>query len=383
MRLALLTNFVPPYRVPLFRELALRVEAFRVLISTQMEADRFWQPEYGALDVRVQRNFTVNLPWNHPSGFKERIFVHFPYDTLTQLTSFRPDVLISAEFGFRTMSALIYRHLFRRSRLVIWATISEETEAQRSMTRRLLRHLMVRAADAIMTNGRSGIRYLERFGGNPAKLFAAPQTTDVGSFSSVSDERSGRAAHRMIYAGRLLERKQVAPFIRLLADWCRAHPDREVEFWVAGDGPERGAIEREPRPPNLKMEMLGNIAYGDLPATYEKSGALVLPTLADEWGLVVNEALAAGLPVLGSLYSQAVQDMVEEGRNGWTFHVDDAAQVIEKVELFLDTSEADLNAMRKLARATALRLTPAVVADRIFDAIRFARGERSFETRAS
>ncbi len=376
LRLALLTNFIPPYRVPVFQELARRFGTFRVLISTSMEADRFWTPESGGLDVCVQRNYTISVPWNHPSGFKEKIYIHFPYDTLSQLARFRPDVIISAEFGFRTLNALIYRLLFRRSRIVIWATISEETEAKRWFVRRLLRHFMVRYADAIMTNGRSGIRYLEKFSGSSEKLFAVPQTTDVGAFASVSAERTGPAAHRLIYAGRLVLRKQVAQFILILGDWCRMYPDRQIEFWIAGDGPERPMIEAAPTPPNLQVTMLGNIPYSELPTTYEQAGTLVLPTLADEWGLVVNEALAAGLPVLGSVYSQAVQDLVEDGYNGWVYAIDKREQVLEKLTSFLNSSEADLNVMRRAARETALRLTPGAVVDRMINAIAVARGER-------
>jgi glycosyltransferase involved in cell wall biosynthesis len=374
LRLALLTNFIPPYRVPVFQELARRFGMFRVLISTTMEADRFWAPESGGLDVHVQKNYTISVPWNHPSGFKEKIYIHFPYDTMAQLERFRPDVIISAEFGFRTLNALLYRLLMRRSsRIVIWATISEETEAQRSFVRILLRHFMVRFADAVMTNGRSGIRYLEKFRSPSEKLFAVPQTTDVGAFATVSCERQGAAAHRLIYAGRLVLRKQVVQFIDILGEWCRANPARHVEFWVAGDGPERPLIEGAPRPANLDLRMLGNIAYTELPEMYEQAGALVLPTLADEWGLVVNEALAAGLPVLGSSYSQAVQDMVEDARNGWTYSIDRREQVLAKLDAFFHTSEQELNVMRRTARETALRLTPGVVVDRMMDAIRFAR----------
>ncbi len=358
--------------MPVFQELARRVAAFRVLISTRMEADRFWTPEFGGLDVRVQHNFTMTVPWNHPSGFQEKIYVHFPYDTLSQLREFRPDVIISAEFGFRTLSAVLYRISHPRCKLVVWATISEETEAKRWFVRKLLRRFIVRFSDAIMTNGRSGIRYLEQFDPTSRKLFAVPQTTGISAFATVAPTRSGEAAYRMIYAGRLVLRKQVAEFIEILGEWCRVHPDRTVEFWVAGDGPERARIEAVPTPPNLSVQLLGNIAYPELPKLYEQTGALVLPTLADEWGLVVNEALAAGLPVLGSLYSQAVQDMVEDGRNGWTYYIDHRDEVLRKLDLFLRATEAELDQMRAAARATALELTPGVVVDRMFRAIRFA-----------
>ena len=374
LRLALLTNFIPPYRVPVFQELARRFGVFRVLISTTMEADRFWAPESGGLDVCVQRNYTISVPWNHPSGFREKIYIHFPYDTISQLRRYRPDVIISAEFGFRTLNALIYRLLVsRRSRLVIWATISEDTEAKRWFVRKLLRHFMVRFADAVFTNGRSGIRYLEQFRVPSAKLFAVPQTTDVGAFAAVSCVRSGEAAYRLIYAGRLVLRKQVVQFIDILGEWCHLNPTRSIEFWIAGDGPERPLVEAASTPSNLTVKLIGNIAYSELPGIYEQAGALVLPTLADEWGLVVNEALAAGLPVLGSSYSQAVQDLVEDGRNGWTYYIDRRQQVLDKIGEFLNTSQEDLNVMRVSARETALRLTPGVVVDRMMDAVRFAR----------
>ena len=349
------------------------MSAFRVLISIRMEADRFWTPDFAGLDVRVQRNFTMTVPWNHPSGFQEAIYVHFPYDTLSQLGQFRPDIIISAEFGFRTLSALIYRLSHPRCKLVVWATISEETEAKRWFVRKLLRHFIVRFSDAIMTNGRSGIRYLEQFDPTSRKLFAVPQTTGVAEFAAVAPTRSGNAAHRMIYAGRLVLRKQVAQFIEILGEWCRRHPERPVEFWIAGDGPERARIEAVSVPANLSVKMLGNIDYPELPQLYSQTGALVLPTLADEWGLVVNEALAAGLPVLGSLYSQAVQDLVEDGRNGWTYLIDHRDEVMRKLDLFLAASEYDLDLMREAARATALELTPGVVVDRMFQAIRFAQ----------
>ena len=220
--------------MPVFQELARRVTAFRVLISTKMEADRFWKPEFGGLDVRVQRNFTMTVPWNHPSGFQEAIYVHFPYDTLSQLNRFRPDIIISAEFGFRTLSALIYRLAHPRCKLVVWATISEDTEARRWFVRKLLRHLIVRYSDAIMTNGRSGIRYLEQFDPTARKLFAVPQTTGIEAFAAVAPVRSGAAAYRMIYAGRLVLRKQVGQFIEILGVWCGLHPERSIEFWIAG-----------------------------------------------------------------------------------------------------------------------------------------------------
>ena len=372
-RLALLTNFVPPYRIPVFKELERRVERFRVFISTAMEGDRPWNPETGGIDVVIQHSITIKAWWNQPRGFSERIYLHFPYDTVPSLIKYRPDVIISAEFGFRTLNAVLYRLLFPRTRLIICATLSEETEKYRSKLRRAVRSMIIRFVDAIFTNGRSGIRYLERFPIAHDRLFIIPQTTEVRSFAAVSGQRECDAAYRMLYSGRMIARKQLLVFVAALKGWCLEHPSRQIEMWFVGDGPEREKLENVPPVPNLRLKFLGSVSYGELPAIYAQCGAMVLPTLADEWALVVNEGLASGMPVLGSSYSQAVQDLVVDGENGWVYRVDHTEEVRAAVAKFLACDESTLAAMRERAKASVSFLTPQFVVDKMLEVIEFTR----------
>src|SRR5436190_875726 len=76
---------------------------------------------------------------------------------------------------------------------------------------------------------------------------------------------------------------------------------------------------------------------------YSQAGILVFPTLADEWGLVVVEAMAAGLPVLGSLHSQAVEDLVTDGLDGWTFRPDDCASLRSALNRALGASAEEID----------------------------------------
>jgi glycosyltransferase involved in cell wall biosynthesis len=376
VRLVLLTNFVPPYRIPVFRELQRRVKQFRVLISTGMEKDRPWIADTGGLDVVTQSSLAVKRKWNQPRGFSESIYIHFPYDTLFRLARYRPDVIISGEFGFRTLTAALYRLLFRRCRLIVWATLSEETERYRSRLRIALRSTLVRFVDAIFTNGRSGIRYLERFRIERERLFIVPQTTDVAAFAAASGPREGAALYRMLYSGRLIARKQLPAFVEVLKSWSMDHPTRQIEMWFVGDGPELEILKKITVVPNLTLKFLGSLGYEELPAIYAQCGALVLPTLADEWALVVNEGLASGMPVLGSLYSQAVQDLVVDGDNGWVYRIDHIEEVKSAVARFLAADEVTLTAMQARARVSVSHLTPQFVAERILEVIAFATSER-------
>jgi glycosyltransferase involved in cell wall biosynthesis len=366
-----------------FRELQRRLKQFCVLVSTPMEGDRPWNPDTGGINVVVQKSVSVKSWWRQPGGFSERIQVHFPYDTMLQLMRYRPDVVISAEFGFRTVNAVLYRILFPRSRLIIWATLSEETERYRSRLRRMVRAVLVKKVDAVFTNGRSGIRYLQRFSIAREKLFIIPQTTDVAAFAAASATREGDAAQRMLYSGRLVARKQLGAFIEVVDDWCGKHPSRSVEMWIIGDGPERSSLENLPLAANFRLKFLGGVAYQELPGIYAQCGALVLPTMADEWALVVNEGLASGMPVLGSCYSQAVQDLVVDGVNGWVYRVDQQEEVRVAVDKFLSADQTTLSRMQEEARASVAHLTPEFIAEKILDVIQFVLSGRGLHSHTS
>jgi len=372
VRVALLTNFVPPYRVPLFRELQAKLQEFCVFISTPMESGRSWELEWDGLAVTVQRTFTIMRHHEHPHGFAQRTSVHVPYDTLWRLRSMSPDVVIAGELGFRTVQAMAYRRwLAPRTKLIVWATLSEVTELGRGLMRRLLRAYVLPRADAVLVNGASGGRYVSSLGVPQWRLFTAPYTTDPAPFGAVALERAPRCRRRLLYCGQLIERKGLHPFVTTLCRWAERHSDRGVELWFLGDGPLRSDLEHLPRPSNLMLRFVGNVPYRALAAWYQQAGILVFPTLADEWGLVVNEALTAGVPVLGSLYSQAVEELVRDGENGWTFRPDRADEMSSALDRALSLPEPELDAMRARARHSVDHLTPEFVAGRILDAVRF------------
>jgi glycosyltransferase involved in cell wall biosynthesis len=368
-RIALLTNFIPPYRLPLFKALSERVSDLQIYISTPMEPNRSWSPNWESLKVQVQRTLTLKRIWRHPSGFNEPIYFHLPFDTLPKLQKFRPDVIISAELGIRSFQAALYHSFHPRSRLILWATLSEHTEQGRGWLRLWLRHWLLPRANAILVNGKSGTRYIKRFGIPDLKIILIGQTPQTEKFAGMPLERLTTNSIRLLAVGRLIERKGLLPFLQVLSQWAEAHPNQKVEFVCAGDGPLDEALLKQKLPSNLKLLLLGNINYPDIPAIYAGADILAFPTLADEWGLVVNEALAAGLPVLGSLYSQAVEEMVEDVKTGWTFRPDHEDEMSRAIDCALSVKPECLAEMRVAARARAFMITPDTMAEKIVRAI--------------
>jgi glycosyltransferase involved in cell wall biosynthesis len=378
MRVALLMNFIAPYRVKLLEALRDRVDELRVFISTPMESDRAWEVDWGSLDVVVQRNLTVRRPYRDTFGFSRQLQIHLPYDTLPQLSRYAPDAVISGELGARSVQAAAWRTLHPASSLLIWGTLSEHSERGWGRMRRLTRQAILRRADGALVNGESGARYIRGFGMPDEQIFRVNQPVDVSLFSGTPRRRPDSSLTRLLHVGALTGRKGLTGFTRTLAEWGRRNPARRLEVWWLGDGEQRAELETAALPPNIAQRFCGNVPYAALPDFYADADLLFFPTLLDEWGLVVNEAMAAGLPVLGSIYSQAVEELVQDGQNGWVFDPLTEASTLVALDRVFATPPEHLAAMREAARRRVMALTPAAAGEHIVRAIdQVARRERS------
>lgn len=369
MRVAFLTNCIPPYHMPVLTLLAARHEDFRILVSTPMESNRSWNVDWRGLDVVVQKTLTLRGRWRHPKGFEEPLQVHFPLDTVHQLRRFGPDVVISNELGFRTLLAVLYTKIHRKTRVIVWTEVTEASEHGRGFMRRLLRKALRNNIHAFLALGSGGVQYIRSLAVDEEKIFKLAYTTDVQRFAESDLRRPTGERQRLLYVGQLIQRKGLPQFLQALSRWSAEHPTEQVEFILAGEGPLRGSLASTSVPRNLQLTFLGPVAYENLPQLYAAADLFAFPTYIDTWGVVVNEALAAGLPIIGSVYAQAVSELVESGRTGWTFRPDYPEEMYHAIEQSLAAPSEKLDQMRAEARQTALRLTPRVVADLIEDAI--------------
>jgi len=374
-RVVLLTHYIPLYQVRVLQEIAKRVRDFHVLLSTPLEPNRNFEPDWGGLDVRVQKNVTLRRRWrDRGTGFQDSLYVHLPYDTLSQLRRLRPDVVMSLELGARSMAAAAYRVAHPRSRLVLCTYMSEHTERSRGWARRVIRKPLLHRADAVTYNGPSCYRYLRQHGVAEPRLFPLPYAADdrtVYRGPVARDESAVRG--RLITVGQLSERKGVLPLVQQLVRYAGLRPQHAINLTVAGEGPLRDAVATIALPDNLHVELTGNLTPGVLAQHFAQQGAAVLPTLADEWLLVANEALQAGLPLIGSEYAQAVTSLVQPGVNGWRYNPLQPESLHGVLDQYFSKSDSEIAAMRTAARDRVRERTPAWAASGAIDAIRTVR----------
>ncbi|WP_235033265.1 glycosyltransferase family 4 protein [Rubripirellula obstinata] len=371
-RVVFLTHYIPLYQVRVLQAIAARVRDFQILLSTPIEPNRDFQPDWSGLNVTVQNSWTLRRRWRHPDGgFDDQLYVHVPYDTSARLRELKPDVVMSLELGARSAGAALYCRRHPETKLVLCTYMSERTEQGRGFVRRKLRQRLLRSADAVTYNGPSCKDYLNGFGVQSDRMFHLPYAADDRTVYQGPTERDeADCRHRMLVVGQLSQRKGVDRLVRQVASYCRANPDRKIEIVFAGDGPLRDELKTIETTANLKVNLLGNVPAEELAVWMLRCGVLLAPTLADEWMLVVNEALHAGVPVIGSIHAQAVTTLVKEDVNGWTYDPMEDGSIDQALDTYFDQSDQDLSDMRVVCRQSVASRSPAWAADGAIRAIK-------------
>ena len=160
-------------------------------------------------------------------------------------------------------------------------------------------------------------------------------------------------------------------FAKTLKNWCKANPQREVVFQLAGAGDVAAAVLAE-QDDNLKIELLGDLNQAELRLANRDADMSVNPSFADEWGLVPIEALASGMPVLGSRYAQSVETVVRDGENGWVFETDDVESMEKAIDAAMACTNEQLHAMQDICRQSVAHITPVATAECFSNVIRHA-----------
>lgn len=223
------------------------------------------------------------------------------------LAVFEPDVVHAHEP--LTPSTSMWATLLSRAPVV--ATFHSGAERSRlfDVAAPVLRRIAGRIAVRIAVSERAAAFVRDRVGGD---LRIVPNGAEVGRFAEAAPADLGPGA-RLLFVGRLHERKGFPTAIEafhLLADG-RA----DLRMVVAGDGEDRGAVDRLDPALRARVLLLGSVPHDDLPPYHAACDVFLAPSVGGEsFGIVLVEAMAAGLPVVASRipgYDEVVTDGVE------------------------------------------------------------------------
>jgi glycosyltransferase involved in cell wall biosynthesis len=194
---------------------------------------------------------------------------------------------------------------------------------------------VLRLFDWAVAGGSPHVRYLEALGFPPSRIAHSYDVVDNNFFDerarklreSSNPQNFGLPSKYFLYVGRLAPEKNIGRVIEAYSYYRRAGGTWELV--LAGDGPLRPALQAQARESGFAhtIGFAGLKTTDELAPYYAFAGCFVLPSIREPWGLVVNEAMASGLPVIVSNRCGCAEDLVAEGENGLLFDPEDSSEL--------------------------------------------------------
>ncbi|NBB81151.1 MAG: glycosyltransferase [Verrucomicrobia bacterium] len=296
-----------------------------------------------------------------------------------------PEVLVGDGFFQWTSFALAHR-LRHGTPLVVCYERTFHTERHAQRLRTWYRRQALRFVDAMSVNGSLSREYSQWLGMSPERITTGQMVADTENLSRLVSRvnRAECAALRgkwgdpdwvFVAVGRLVPCKGLSELFRGWKRLEEAGVD-DCRLVLIGGGPLDKDLRYEAQSLGLRRVFFeGHVDYDAIAQYYASADVFVMPTLEDNWSLVVPEAMACGLPVLCSRYNGCFPELIEPGGNGWVFDPLDETDTFEALTRCVEYRDK-LASMGARSREIVSEHTPQHAADAIFRACELAIAHR-------
>ncbi len=286
----LLTNTPAPYRMPVFAELAKQVD-LTVLYCENTQPDRFWKVDLSHTSIAHEYlpSRTVRLP-----GMRLTINPNLA----RRLNNLHFDIAIAGE-NFSHFPAVITLNRAARRRKVpfaLWSGAIDTAYASGNFLSNLYRRWLYGRTQAFLTYGSAATRFLQRRGVPAHKIVPGRQVVPAEQIfpPTQSREELGLANKQVVlYVGYLNDRKGLPTLLKAFQRVAK----KDDRLILIGDGPEKATLQQMAQGDD-RIQFPGYLEGAEKSSWYAASDIFVLPTRHDPWGLVVNEAMSFGLPII-------------------------------------------------------------------------------------
>jgi glycosyltransferase involved in cell wall biosynthesis len=321
-RVVLITEIIAPYRIPVFNALA-RHERLDLHVIFLAETDKkLRQWDVYKNEIRFSHQVLPSWRWRAAKG--NFLFNRGLWSALIRVS---PQAIICGGYNYAaSWEALLWarRH---KTAFVLWSESNgRDARAGRALVEWLKVYFLKRC-DGFVVPGKASFEYLKSLGASDASILTAPNAVDNSLFAAAAENARGKTievreklrlpSRFILFVGRMVREKGIFDLLEAYAK-LESSLRSEVGLVFAGDGVCRGELaEKAERISPGAVYFPGFAQREDLAAMYALAETLVLPTHSDPWGLVVNEAMACGLPIIVSSVAGCSADLVEDGWNGY------------------------------------------------------------------
>lgn len=321
MKVAILTNIPAPYRVKVFERLVDFDIDLTVIFCAKMERNRSWKlPKFNFRHIFLKERVFE----------KNDIFVHNNFDVFFELNKLKPDIVITSGFNPTHLYAFIWAKL-NRSKHICMTDGTVASESGLSYLHKLIRNIVFCGSHAFIAASKGGIKLYESYSVPKGFIFQSHLCANNDNFFNKIPLESRE--FDVLFSGQFHERKM--PF--LFSEICGLLVKKRgrCRALLIGDGPLRDDFLNSLTQKGVEFHYAGFIDQDNLPNYYSNSKVLLFTTRMDPWGVVTNEAMAAGTPVVTSPYAGVANELVINKVTGAVCELE--AQVwCDSVEKLLD-----------------------------------------------
>jgi len=281
-------------------------------------------------------------------------------------------VLVPGYYTVPALMAAMWAKLHRRHSVLMSETTREDHSRvwwKESAKRWIVRLLF----DSAIAGGKPHVRYLRELGVRPETIRRGYDVVDNHFFAGEADRMrasESRAALGLpedyfLFVGRFSPEKNVEQLVRSFAEFRGA--GGRSHLVLCGDGPLRDTLARMAEELGVSecVHFEGMKSVRELPPYYAFARCLVLPSTREPWGLVINEAMASGLPVLASSRCGSVEDLVEDEVNGFVFDPRECGALTAAMLRVARLNERRIAEMGQRSREIIARYSPEIWASEV------------------
>jgi glycosyltransferase involved in cell wall biosynthesis len=357
MKVALVTNMPAPYRVPCFNIIHQFLgDDFKVFFCASLEPNRKWNiPLMEFRHVFLKEKIHVK---------KDGVtFVHNNPDIIRHLKAYDPDIIITGGFNPTMLYAFLYT-LWNRKKHIPLSDAWALSERHLSVGHKAIRGFVYHFSNAYLACSLKGKEYYESYGLSGDRIFISPYTINNNLYSN--NKAFAERKYDLLFAGQFTERKKPLFFTKVAS--LVYQKKKDLKLLLLGDGPQRDIILEELRTQGISFDYGGYAKQEELPGYYSDSKLFLFPTENDAWGVVANEAAAAGTPVIGTPYAGCSGELIIDGRNGYILPLEEASWAEKCLSLLNDAEK--WTTFSSEARITANQFTHEKSADELLKACR-------------
>jgi len=326
MKPAVMFDMFGPYHLARLNALGARHLTLGIEISARSDTYD-WQP------MEVETSFERRTLFDVKDASKTSA-TQIDQAVVAELDRFCPDVVLVP--GWTSLGALsMLRWSLRHAVPAVVMSESTRRDRIRRAWREAFKRRVVANFSAGFVGGDPQREYLAELGMEQEFIALGYDIVDNAYFSQAAevvrtDAQRLRAEavlpeRYVLASARFIPIKNLLGLIEAFGRFRRLHPASETHLVLLGDGPERAALEAKRAELGLEnmIQMPGFKQYDRLPIYYSLADAFLHVSCNEPWGLVVNEAMATGLPVIVSKACGCALNLVKHGENGYLVAPDD------------------------------------------------------------